>query len=144
MPWLRDYADQAADPEYCRLTAYQRCIFQECRRLVQRRLSNIPNDPQFIGRAASLMPQDRVNVHSAIAQLIDRGFLTPTTSTNPFVEESRGEEKREREAERESAKSRRIPFSPDPPAGATARVKQDGKHVGWVIDGKDCLFEEVA
>jgi hypothetical protein len=28
MPWLRDHSDQVADPEYSRLTAYQRCILQ--------------------------------------------------------------------------------------------------------------------
>jgi hypothetical protein len=95
LPWLRDYADQIADMDYCRLTVYQRGILQECRRLVQRRLTNIPNDAQFIGRAASLMPQDRINLRSTIAHLIAKGFLVPTESTNPHLRGEERERKRE-------------------------------------------------
>lgn len=105
LPWFRDYTGQSDDPAYASLSLYARGVLQECRRLVQRTGRNIPFVAQgglnpvsavahHVSNSASAPPQDRINVRSAIAQLIAKGFLTPTESADPYLsrDEMRGKE----------------------------------------------------
>jgi hypothetical protein len=166
--WIKDANDQAADPEYQRLTMFQRAVLQECRRLRSRFGKPIPYDPNYVASAASVLPKDRIRLWQALHKLVASGFLvicktdvsapqdiskTDVSAQEPLCHEQnpteiRGQEtisteKKPNEKRRDGAVSRRIPFSSEPPAGATAKLTDEdtGKHIGWKIGDERFLFE---
>lgn len=147
MPWCKLYSAQADDFEYQRLTSFQRGVLHDCYLVVTRTAHTLHNDITWLSRTLHTLGTDRPHLHHAIATLISRRFLIPTESTNPFCESENkreSEKENESEIETESARTRRIPFSSDPPTGATDKLVDDGRHVGWVINGEDCYFGEAA
>lgn len=90
-PWVKDYVDKEADPEYGRLTAIMRYTLDACCRLRGRIGKNLPNDPTWIGRALCVLPAERAHLAYAVNALTKRGFLLLTNQQHGFVEEIREE-----------------------------------------------------
>jgi len=147
LPWCKLYSAQADDFEYQRLTSFQRGVLHDCYLVVTRTSRNLHNDITWLARTMHTLGTDRPHLQHAIDTLTVRGFLTPTESSNPYWRgEREGEEKERRKrvrGEGEPENSRRIPFSPDPPEGATAKLtdEETGEHVGWKVNGERYLFE---
>lgn len=78
MPWIRDYKDKEADPDYHNLTILQRYMLDAICRLRGRYGRNLPNIPLWICRATAVLPRERHNATTAIQQLINSGFLIVT------------------------------------------------------------------
>jgi len=77
-PWVKDWLDKDADPDYSKLTCLQRYVLDGCRRLRGRFENNLPNDPVWVSRALSVDVRERHCIPSAIHRLIAFGFLLPT------------------------------------------------------------------
>lgn len=93
--WIKDYIEKEADPEYSKLSFFQRYVLDGCCRLRGRLGRNLPNDPSYIARALYAAPSDRSHLGHAIATLTSRGFLLLSNEQLNFTEEIRGDEIRE-------------------------------------------------
>jgi hypothetical protein len=91
--WVKDYTDKEADPEYIKMTFFQRYVLDGCCRLRGRLGKNLPNDPQYIARALHAARTERAHLPHTVDTLIARGFLILTNQqfTFPRIEEIREE-----------------------------------------------------
>lgn len=77
--YIKDYCGKDNDdPEYSRLTTFQRYMFDAICRLRGRSGRNPQNDPTWIARALCIIPRERSHVAQAIRRLVTDGFLALT------------------------------------------------------------------
>ena len=87
-PWVKDWLDKDADPDYSELTCLQRYVLDGVRRLRGRFECNPPADGVWIARALSVDVRERHCIPSAIRRLVALGFLIPTNQR--FDSDSQG------------------------------------------------------
>ena len=102
--WIKDYVEKDFDPEFSKLTVFQRGLLDMCCRLRGRQAKNLSNDPLWIVRAVSILPQERRNAISAISQLIVKGFLVLTNQQHDSLDKEKEEIRIEKEEIREREK----------------------------------------
>lgn len=92
--WIKDYVDRESDPDYAKLTMFQRALLDGICRLRGRLGKNLPNDSTHIARALLVCATERPRIGNAIDTLIERGFLILTNQQDGSIEERRKEESR--------------------------------------------------
>lgn len=80
--WLKDFAGQLEDPEYCALSPADRGFLKDLRLLALRRGNKILNDETYLRGQLRLSP--RTQVDPRLHTLREAGFLEPyNEATNP-------------------------------------------------------------
>lgn len=103
LPWLRDFADQAIDLDYSRLSLFERGLLQECRRLCTRTGGRpIHGDFTYIARACNIKDTDRARLGHALDTLIQRGFLIPVESANVISRAETDTEQKQKQKQKQS------------------------------------------
>ena len=92
MIWIKDYVNKEHDPEFGKLTMFQRGLFEGLCRYRARMNRNITNDLLHIFLALSVNSVDRNNVPTALQLLVNCGLLIPSNEEDKFTEERREEE----------------------------------------------------
>jgi hypothetical protein len=73
--YIKMWTDRDSDPDYSRLTGFQRYVLDGCCRLRGRFGKNLPNDTIWVSRALCILSVERHCVPRTIAVLLERGFL---------------------------------------------------------------------
>ena len=89
-PFVRDAAHKDSDPDYSKLTAYQRYVLDGLRRLVAVHGRNPHNDPTWVARALCMLPRDHAHIAHAIRTLYAHHFLILTNERDPFSKNLNG------------------------------------------------------
>ena len=74
--WVKDYCRKDSDPDYSRLTFYQRYVLDGLRRLTGLHGGWPHNDPTWVSRALCAGPKDRPHVPHALRTLTAHGLLS--------------------------------------------------------------------
>lgn len=95
--YIKMWTDRDSDPDYSKLTGFQRYIIDGCCRLRGRFGRNLCNDPVWVSRALCIISVERHCMSRTIDVLVSSGFLILTNQQIgykqvPLVEESRVEE----------------------------------------------------
>jgi hypothetical protein len=84
--YIKDYCSKDIDdPEYGRLTVYQRYVWDACCRLRGRTGKPLRNDCVWLARAMGMLPKERHCLPQAIRVLVACGFLV-ASETDAFQE----------------------------------------------------------
>jgi hypothetical protein len=109
--WVKDYAGKDIDdPEYSKLTALQRYVWDGCCRLRARTGRQLFNDPVWVSRALGVIPKECHYIPGVILKLTSCGFLIPTNqefdaSQSETQPETQPETQTETETQESSAAS---------------------------------------
>jgi hypothetical protein len=89
--WIKDYTNREDDPDFARLTFFQRGLLEGLCRLRARLGKPIPYDIDYISRALCAVAVERRLVGRSIAVTISRGFLIPCNQQDSFPDSAREE-----------------------------------------------------